>query len=256
MTPEYTNQLATQLLLSGMLTVLALGLIVTLLALLAVRRNRTMASRRPSPGPAPAPRYQPSVFEHHCRWIAVKSSQTATVQTALGLHNPVPCSWGEGMSRLASRKLFVSPPIHGWILVVGQGLPDPSEDIDRCFHFIVRLSRAVGQVQFFSANRAVNHHAWVRAEGGQIRRAYAWGGETLWNQGRRTQAELDLGMRCFDYGEAPQLLEIPQGDNLIPNAEKIMALAARWSLDPSNVSESTLRAGLGVVGDLTDLRPH
>ena len=47
------------------------------------------------------------------------------------------------------------------------------------------LSRKIGQVQFFSVNRAVNHHAWVQAEAGVIQRAYAWAGRTFWNQGAR-----------------------------------------------------------------------
>lgn len=256
MTPEHTNQLAIELLLSGFMTVLALGILITFLVLLTVRRHKVLSSSSGSRAYVPAPSYQPSVFEHSCRWLAVKTTHVNTVQTALGLHNPTPCSWGEGMSQLVSRKLFVSPPIRGWIIVVGQGIPDPAEDVDRCYHFIVKLSLALGQVQFFGANRALNHHAWIRADHGNIRRAYAWAGETLWNQGNLTQAEIDLELSCYDYGETPDLVDVSRGDSPLPNSEKIFSLAARWSFDPSNISENTLRSGRGVVGDLTPVRHH
>ncbi len=182
MTPDYTNELAAGLLLSGLLTALAVALLACLVGLMCVRRRHARRLGVASSTVAVStPCYQPSILEHTCRWMVVRSNHLASVQSALGLHNPIPCSWGEGMSRLSERRLFVSPPIKGWILVVGHGLPDPSDDIDRCFHFLAKLSRTLGEIQFFSANRPVNHHAWVRAESGQVRRAYAWAGETLWN---------------------------------------------------------------------------
>jgi hypothetical protein len=258
MTPEYTNQLATQLLLSGLATVLALG-IASCLVIVYIRRTQAArvssfkrSARDGVSGQQDPPVYQPCIFEQTCRWLVVKSSQVRAVQTALGLHNATPCSWGEGMSQLTPRKLFVSPPVRGWILVIGQGLPDPSDDVDHCFHFLCKLSRALGQVQFFSANRALNHHAWIRIDRGHIQRAYAWGGETLWNQGERTQAEMELGMKCLGYCERPPSIEL--GGAHSSNAEKVMSLAARWSFDPTAVSESMLRAGCGVAGELTQPR--
>lgn len=253
MTPEDTNQLAAQLLLSGLACVLFLGFLAAWLSIYYVhrrRRARFESAKKEEKSHPYAARYQPSIFDHACRWVVVKSRQVAAVQSALGLLNPTPCSWGEGLSRLTSRKLFVSPPIGGWILVIGPGLPDPADDVDECFHFISRLSRALGHVQFFSANRALNHHAWVRADRGRIQRAYAWAGETLWNQGLPTPAEQELALLCLQYGEAPGLTDFSSG-NSATNAEKIPLLAARWSFDPTTVNESMFRVGLGVAGDLT-----
>jgi hypothetical protein len=258
MTPEYANQLATELLLSGLASVLALSILATFLTMLFMRQRRAAAHgiHLKNGLTQPIRAYQPSVFENSCRWVAVRRTHLSKVQSALGLHNPIPCSWDEGVSRLEGQKLFISPSVRGWILVVGQGLPDPTEDVDRCYHFIVRLSRALGQVQFFSVNRALNHHAWVRAERGQIRRAYAWGGETLWNQGSVTQPETDLGLRCLEYGEQASSLDLSSASAPPPNTEKVLQLAARWSLDPSTVAESMLHMGLGVTGDLAHSRPH
>lgn len=257
MTSELTNQLATELLVSSLLGVLALAVLTTALVLILVRRRRLLHQQRlarirmeNSAGSA----YRPSLFESACRWLVVKSTRVEAVQSALGLHNPFPCSWGEALSRSTPGSLFVSPPVRGWILVIGPGLPDPSEDVDRCYHFIVKLSRALGHIQFFSAHRALNHHAWIRAERGQIRRAYAWAGETVWNQGPVSQAERDLGLLCYEYGESPNLMELSPSANPVPNAEKIMQLANRWSLDPTTIDERMLPPALGIAGDISTAR--
>src|SRR6185437_10102915 len=93
-------------------------------------------------------------------WLAVKSRNLAAVQAALGLHNSKPCSWVEGLLGSGDQMLFISPPISGWILVIGSALPNPSDDVDCCFRFLMDLSHKVGQVQYFSASTVLNHHAW------------------------------------------------------------------------------------------------
>jgi len=98
----------------------------------------------------------------------------------------------EGLSAAQERKLFISPAINGWVLVIGSHLPDPSDDIDHCFRFLSELSRKVGQVQFFSVNRAVNHHAWVQLQHGQVQRAYAWAGKTIGTRAARALRKWNL----------------------------------------------------------------
>jgi hypothetical protein len=235
-----------------------MGIFFLFLVFLYLRRRLPWHSpaERQAEGTATAEPYHPSVFEQACRWMCIKSTNVEAVQLALHLHNPVPCSWCEGLSRLSEHKLFVSPPIRGWILVVGPGLPDPSADVDRCFLFLQELSRVFNQLQFFSVDRALNHHAWMRVDGGRFRRAYAWAGETLWNQGKPTAAEAELGLRCFEYGETAFEHSTATPEGVTPNSERIMALAARWSFDPSAVTERASHAGLGVAGDLAPSQRH
>ncbi len=138
----------------------------------------------------------------------------------------------------------------GWILVTGVGLPKPRQDIDACFCFVLDLSRKLGQVQLFIANRTLHFHAWVKARNGSIVRAYAWAGTTLWQQGSRTRAEAELGLTCFDYGEqlpdcSPRLLETADS-----NIAKIPLLAARWGLDPAAVQAHFPLDEHGVTGKL------
>jgi hypothetical protein len=145
--------------------------------------------------------------------------------------------------------LFISPSINGWILILGSDLPDPNEDIDVCFRILPGLSRKLGQVQFFNANRVLNHHAWARIEAGRVVRAYVWAGRTLWNQGIKTSAELDLGLRCFRYLDKSGRPLFGQADILTTNTEKVPLLAARWSFDPAAVDGRVLEKTCGIAGE-------
>jgi hypothetical protein len=134
---------------------------------------------------------------------------------------------------------------------MGASLPDPADDVDRCFHFLLELSRKLGHVQFFSLSRVLNHHAWVQAEQGQILRAYAWAGRTLWNQGRPTRAELELGLTCLDYWEQSAPTAFGQSDAAGLNTDRVPLLAARWSLDPATIDVRRCKESHGIAGELS-----
>ncbi len=193
-----------------------------------------------------------SLLEQPCRWLAVKARNPALVQAALNLHHPMPCSWEEGLVGAREDKLFISPPVSGWVLVVGTILPEPAEDVDLCFRFLTSLSRKLGHIQFFSVNRVLSHHSWALIEKGRVFRGYAWTGAPVWNQGPLTGAEKDLEMACFPYASDTTLFTAR--DALAGNCEKISQLAGRWSVDPSAMSPSSWKA-CGIVGDLSNSKP-
>jgi len=179
-------------------------------------------------------------------WVAVRSSNLKTVQNALGLHDVKPCTWAKGL--LGGAKVFIAPPVKGWILIIGSGLPDPTDDPDAAFRFLLPLSRRFGQVQCFCANRVVQHHAWVRAEKGKIMRAYAWAGKTLWHQGNITPAERDLDLVCRDYDWCEETA-LTSNDAVTVNVEKVPALARRWSIDPGGLDDAFLEQVCGLSGE-------
>jgi hypothetical protein len=236
---------------------LGIGLICLMLVLHYMRTGRLSARQALSLGEIGTPerRYH-TIFNAPTRWLAIRSGNPYVVQAALGLHKPTPCSWEEGVSAAQERKLFISPPINGWILVLGSKLPDPSDDVDACFRFLSALSRKVGQVQFFSANRVVNHHAWVHMQGGRVVRGYAWAGKTIWNQGAKTTAETELGLRCFEYAQAPEATAYLQRDPLGQNTDRVSMLARRWSIDPAAVDVRRLRESPGITGELSRSQTH
>jgi hypothetical protein len=222
----------------------------------AWRRASLLNSNLPSnrlPAATGAEGFRISAFEQPSRWLAVKTNDPFVVQIALHLNRPTACSWEEGLAEAREDKLFISPPVSGWVLVVGPGLPEPAEDVDLCYRFLTELSRKLGHVQFFSASRIVNYHCWALLERGHVYRAYAWAGETLWNQGPLTAAERDLGLVCFGYGTEQNPFAIRE--LLTANSDNINQLAARWSVDPGACSPAMLN-GRGIVGEFSQSKPH
>jgi hypothetical protein len=149
-------------------------------------------------------------------WMAVRSLEPQIVRAALP----------------DKREFLVSPRVNGWVIVTGPGLPDPGENVDGCFRFLVFASRQLGHVQFFHREKFSAAHAWARLDEGCVTRAYAWAGETIWNQGATTLAESDVGMKCFGYGEEVETGFLTAKESATANAEKIPVLAMRWSVDP------------------------
>jgi hypothetical protein len=179
-------------------------------------------------------------------WLAIRSINPERVQAALGLGHFVPCSWSEGMS--GEHEFFISPRVNGWVIITGLAIPTPDDDVDECFRFLAALSRKLGHVQYFFAEQFSQHHAWARMDHGCVTRAYAWAGETIWNQGAKTLPENELDMKCFDYGEdcpSPKIAE--------KNSEKVALLAARWSLDPAAIDERFLNFANGIAGELPQI---
>ena len=164
------------------------------------------------------------------------------MKDALGLNHAAPCSWAEGLA--GGHEFFIGPRVHGWVIVTGLGLPNPTDDVDATFLFLTALSRQLGHVQYFYASRLLRHHAWARLDDGCVTRAYAWTGETVWNQGAETVPEIEANLRLFDYGEhAATILDAET------NFAKVPQLAARWSLDPAEVKLHSVRHAPGCAGE-------
>jgi hypothetical protein len=196
-----------------------------------------------------------AIFEAPSRWLAVRTHNPLSVQQAMGVQHPRACPWGDALSTPFEPRLFISPPVQGWVLVMGCDLPDPIADIDECFLFLTRLSQQLGDVQFFARNRAVSHHGWARLDSGKVIRAYMWAGETLWNQGSETKAERDLKMRCLTYADNSDALGVAEREAFALNTDKVVRLAGAWSLDPTAVGADLLETN-GIAGDLLHWKAH
>lgn len=243
--------LTSVLLLSILSFVLVMTTLLVILVVHWIRRRRESLelpgafndfSQEPQP---PVRRFRSSMLRRPQTWLAIKTRNLGAVQSALSLHNPKPCLWTDGMA--AETRLFVAPPVSGWVLVFGPALPEPDEDVDVCFRFLLNISRKLGHVQFFSVNGALNHHAWAQVESGRVLRGYAWGGRTLWNQGEMTLQEVALRMKCLDYGATIEMPAFGNGD--FGNTEKVHLLAARWSIDPEDIDEGLMEHEWGIAGE-------
>jgi hypothetical protein len=245
------HNLITSLLLAVLMSVLALSILVVYLVLRLRQREADLARLEPPPETNSLPAFsvhRPSAFRRPDCWLAIKNRNVEAVQAALSLHDVKPCTWADGLADGSDQKLFISPPVSGWILVMGSALPNPCDDEDAAFRFMLRLSRKLGCVQFFSVSGVFNQHAWVRAEMGHVIRAYAWSGRTLWNQGDMTDDEKELGLKCYDYAQAADSSLFGQAE-AGGNSDKVHPLAARWSLDPDEIDERFIERARGIVGE-------
>jgi hypothetical protein len=205
------------------------------------QRSEIIAAQIPEQNPI-----APVFPQRPVTWLAIRSATPEAVQAALGLSHSTPCSWSEGMA--GAHEFFISPRVNGWVIVTGLALPCPDDDVDACFLFLTALSRKLGHVQFFHAEKFTNHHAWARVDDGCVTRAYAWAGETVWNQGAQTMPETRLGLICFAYGNNSVTNKISEA-----NSEKVSLLAARWSFDPAAIDENLLDHASGTAGELSRL---
>lgn len=227
------------------LHMLALGIIAVIFIGMIVLHRRARATQKTTPSADGLA--SPGQSRHPSLWLAIHTSDFQAVQATLGMHRTTFCSPAETVS--GGHEFFIKGPVNGWIIVTGPGLPRPGHDVDHCFHFLIHLSRTLRHVQFFMADPVAHHHAWVRVEDGVIKRAYAWAGETVWNQGTRTSGETELNMKCFGYAENPGMIDgISAQRHAALNTWNVPLLAARWSINPAAVDQDRLRSGDGFVG--------
>lgn len=129
---------------------------------------------------------KPMSFGYKVSWFAVKASDPARVLDALELKRGTPANWTAGLAAAlpfpsTATWVFVSPPVSGWVLVVGAPhvLPHPVAPTE-CFHDIgrkfdvlfSRLMKRFADVQFFGSYRVVSFVAWARAQNGEPNRVF------------------------------------------------------------------------------------
>ena len=192
-------------------------------------------------------------FGYRTAWLALRTEGRDAVVRALGLRNVVPATPTVGIQRsnewdpaAVAGPVFVSPPVHGWMLCVGQAWLTIADARPPAFgDLVARLSGELRcDAQFFCTHRVVESHGWARAVNGKLLRAYLYvgeSGETPLNYGEPTPDELHLGFALF----------APSADGgsraaASPAEEDVIRLAARWSVNPTSLPAMAD----GVLGEL------
>jgi hypothetical protein len=153
----------------------------------------------------------PVNFGYKVNWFAVKTEQPTLVAQTLNLTNRRQANWKTGIEAGYARaeagdshsRVFVSPPVGGWVFVVGSDLPLPdlrdsnpkqTAGIDHRFEQLFgALSKAFPEVQFFASYRVVGLDGWARARGGRVERNFLIvDGEVYANVGAQTVEERQL----------------------------------------------------------------
>jgi hypothetical protein len=205
----------------------------------------------------------PRPFGYKMHLYALKTDQTQEVAEAFTLKDPQSINWEFGFEMAypighrgkrynANRQLiFVCPPVNGWTLVVGYGVPYLDMDSTSESHsFYLTLSERFGEAQFFDSLRLVDKYTWVKAVEGTLVRGYSMTADgQIMSFGELSPAEAALGF------------ELPTSDNLPPDCDEwpenvgfvsektVLRIAGSWSVNPIDFEKYHVRPALGLVGE-------
>lgn len=174
----------------------------------------------------------PPTFGRRCSWLAVRSEAPERVAEATGVRGlRRASSWADGVAAVhaesgAEPSCLVAGPIDGWVLVASTRLPHLRGE-NELAPLLERASSQLGgaEVQAFASLPMQSYAAWARAKGGKVARSfYGSGAEDAGRAtGEPTTAEQDLGL--------------PGDDPARTSADDVLAIAARWSFDPTTIRE-------------------
>jgi hypothetical protein len=218
----------------------------------------------------------PVGFGYKTNWFAIRTDDPEAVIRAMQLKNVTTSNWKHGVAHSYSRDpgvtphyAFVTPTIHGWVLVTSNSLVYPEQGdaglraqirhhFDTLFE---QLYLKFPEVQFFGTYRVVGFDAWARARNGKIERLFSYMDGVIANVGRQTTEErdlnfLDLGERnpeqatnfIFAQAENTDKLKI----HTLPNEDDTVAIAGKWSLNPTSLEAMHLQPSLGFIGELPE----
>lgn len=120
----------------------------------------------------------PLGFGRKNSWIAVRADGPEAVAEALGLSGVEPCNWRSGLRAgyaYGGDYVFVTPPVDGWVLAVGGGLPEISDPaaVAAYRETMSELSKRFGAAWIFATHRVSSYTAWACYEEGSERRLFA-----------------------------------------------------------------------------------
>jgi len=203
----------------------------------------------------------PHSFGYKMSWLAIPTQDSAKVITAVGLKDAVRANWASGVEAVyrgisGLSQVFVTPPVEGWTLVVGLGLPsfDTPERTREFLDFINKVAASFPAFYYFGTHRVVDYHAWVKVAGGKIERAYAWLGErgqTLCESGNKSAEEVALGFAFFDERspEAASTGYYERKSLRFPCEEAVMKISAAWTINTLALDKRTEK-GTGYLGKI------
>lgn len=188
----------------------------------------------------------PVPFGARTSWFAVRSEDGPAVAASFGITELERSPWAAGLEASYAGGTFVTPPLGGWTLVVGEVAPDLDQARGQWGLRLAELSERFGEAQLFATHRVVELHMWARARAGDVERAFCYLGESgaiLYDEGQQSAEEIDLG---FDFVDpAGEIADA--GENRFPGEDSVLSLSGSWSLSPAELSASSAPPGLGWI---------
>lgn len=242
-----------------MTTGLIIGLIVIAIIAVTVYKKKSSSEQTyfPSTVPSKVDKTVPDSavgFGYKCIWFTVKTDNKNRIAEILKLKNISDCNWQVGIDMAYNGSVFITPPIDGWTLACGWGLPhgDSKEGIDEVKNILKTLSKEFGKAQFFCTHRVTEYHCWIKATNGQVDRVYSYLGESGENiaiEGQPTEFERTLNLANTFSDESKEEKYFEREDIVWADEELLMKVAEHWSIDPSKLYErQDILPSLGLLG--------
>lgn len=185
---------------------------------------------------------KPQPFGYKTSWLCIRAESSEEVISALGLKNAVHSNWKSGMSH--RDKIFVSPVISGWVLVIGY---DTFQGADAEVELVAlaEIAKKFSEVQCFVTHRVVDFHTWAKLANGELVRAYGWFGESgvvYLNKGNITPEEQALGFDKFIQSDDDDWNSVQ-----FPDEVSVIKIAAAWGVDPLFSDSRLYEYGVGYL---------
>ena len=176
----------------------------------------------------------PCPFGYKTLWYAVKNETPHSVIEKFKLNilcwanwkSGVPVAYETSITSPVNKKIFVSPCLDGYVLIIGiHPLTHGNDEIVKSHALLF------DELQFFASHRVVDYYCWAKFQNHNLVRAYAYVGdvnEISWNEGTITAEELVLGFDRFPATET----ELGEEDVVFPNEEDVLYIAKAWGIDP------------------------
>jgi hypothetical protein len=95
---------------------------------------------------------RPVSFGYKIGWLAVREQPPEAVAAAVGMTDPVPATWDDGVAAAYDGSVFATPPVKGWTLVVSTVLLEAAMRLGWP-EWLERLSAKLGEVQRLAATK-------------------------------------------------------------------------------------------------------
>ena len=203
----------------------------------------------------------PVSFGPDMAWLAIKTEDTKRVAEILRLSDVKMANWSSGVGTTYDGELnkefsfiYVTPPVAGWTLVVGTGLPQlyGKAFLDRATPLWKELSQTFSDVHAFCSFPDFDFFSWACFRNGVAKRVYAVNDNGIvCNIGRVSKAERVFGINRFEL----RGVRGRKGDTggkilLYPTENHVMQIARSWSLDPTRLEQmgETMAPTFGLIG--------
>jgi hypothetical protein len=221
----------------------------------------------------------PVNFGYKCSWLSVRTFDQKGLGLALSFKNLQPINWKEGVDKgydyidtkkldmalssknfkkavdkAVSSKIFISPPIDGWMLAICGKIPlvdHSSEDIfiKDLKSILIKLSSELGEAQYFASNRVSSYYCWCCAKNGRINRLYYYSDGTMLCEGEPIGLEKELKLLKPSDLDPENDVDLDDESIAWPDEELVLKIAGSWSINPATLSDrKDLQPSAGLYG--------